>query len=313
MVIIPRARAVMGVALALLCIPAAGSSVTADLILSLRYWQTDRLKTTRLANARLLVDAAPLRTFHFHLDLNRDQPEEVEVYEAFGEWELGRNRLRLGRFQTPFGIYNRSELYYVGLVYDPLIRYYPYPGPHLEDSVNGLEYLRSVGLWQVEAALFGRDSDVDAVVPRGDEGSVRIQWYSGRLILGLNAVRTRAEEETGYGGEAHFFGVDFRYSRPGLILRGEVVAGHVPGSSPEGFYLDALYHPVWLSRVTLVGRTEAVRGQPMNGGLHQRETVGLKWEVTPGIVAALNQLVEPSHLRSGLEGTTLYVWYTRRL
>jgi hypothetical protein len=312
--IIRSARAVLGIALALLCVPAAGSSITADLILYLRYWQTDRLKTTRLANARLLADAEPHRAFHFHLDLDRDEPSGVELYEAYGEWEAGRQRLRLGRFQVPFGIYNRSELYYVGLVYDPLIRYYPFQGPHLEDSANGLEYLRSEGPWQVEAALFGRGSEVGAVVPTGHEGALRIQRYTGSLILGLNAFLTRVgEAETGYHGRAHFFGVDFRFSRPTLILRGEVVVGHVPGGSPEGFYLDALYHPARLGRLTLVGRTEAVRGQPIRGGLYQRETVGLKWEVAPGIVAALDQLFEPSHLRSGLQGTTLYVWYTRRL
>jgi hypothetical protein len=300
--------------LALLCVPAVGSPFTADLILYLRYWQTDRLQTTRVANARFLADAEPRRALHFHLDIDRDEPSGVEVYEAYGEWEAGRQRFRIGQFQVPFGIYNRSELYYVGLVYDPLIRYYPIQGPHLEDSASGLEYLRTEGPWQVEAALFGRGSDVGAVVPHGDEGSLRIQRYTGPLIIGVSALRTQAgEEETEYHGEGYSFGVDFRFSRPALILRGEVVAGHVPGGSPEGFYLDALYHPVQFGRFTLVGRTEAVRGQPVNGGLYTRETVGLKWDAMPGIAVALNQLYEPSRVRSGLQGTTLYVWYTRRL
>src|SRR5437868_5204548 len=109
-----RARAVLGVALALSCAPAAGDTLTADLILSLHYWHTHRLKTTQLANARLLADAETRRTFRFHLDIDRDQLDftqgqssEVEVYEAYGEWEAGPQRLRLGRFQIPFGIYNR--------------------------------------------------------------------------------------------------------------------------------------------------------------------------------------------------------------
>jgi hypothetical protein len=311
---IRSARAVIGVALALLGVPAAGSPFTGDLILSLQYWQTDRLKTTRLANARFLADAEPRRAFHLHLDVDRDQPSAVELYEAYGEWEAGRQRWRLGRFQIPFGIHNRSELYYVGLISDPLVRYYPFQGPHLEDSANGLEYLRSAGPWQVEAVLLGRGDAIGAVVPRGDEGSLRIQRYTGSLIIGLNAFRSRAPVAgAGNTGEGHFFGLDFRFSRPALILRGEIVTGHVPGGSPEGFYLDALYHPVRLGRVTVVGRTEAVRGQPRFGGLYERETIGLKWEAAPGIAVALNQLIEPSRARSGLQGTTLYVWYTRRL
>jgi hypothetical protein len=304
----------MGVALALFCVPAVASSFTADLILSLQYWQTDRLKTTRLANARLLADAAPRRAFHFHLDVDRDQPSAVELYEAYGEWEAGRQRWRLGRFQVPFGIYNRSELYYVGIIYDPLIRYYPIQGPHLEDSANGVQYLRSEGRWQFEAAVFGRGDDVGGLVPRGDQGTLRLQRYGGPWIIGLNAYRTRAPAVgTAQYGDGHFFGLDFRYSRPALILRGEVVAGSVPGGSPEGFYLDALYHPAWLGRINVVGRTEAVRGQPRDGGLYERETIGLKWEAIPGVAVALNQVFEPSDVRSGLQGTTLFVWYTRRL
>lgn len=307
-------RAVIGVALALICVRAAGDSLTADLILSLRYWQTDRLKTTRLANARLVADTETGRSLRFHLDVNRDQPSRAELYEAYGEWEHGPQRLRLGKVQIPFGIYNRSELYYVGLVYDPLIRYYPFQGPHLEDSARGLEYVRSLGPWQVEAALFGQGSDLRALLPNGREGALRIQRYSGAWIVGLSVDRTRAQNgETEYAPAGHFFGVDFRYSRPALILRGEVVEGTVQGSSPRGYYLDALYHPAWLGSVTLVGRTEAERGQPVQGGLYARETVGLKWEAAPGVTVALNQLVEPSRLHSGLEGTTLYVWYTHRL
>ena len=315
------AGAVMGLALALWCAPAARASVTADLILTLHYWNTDRLNTTRLANARLLVDAETRRGLRFHLDVDRDQPEEAELYEAYGEWAAGAQRVLLGRFQAPFGIYNRSELYYVGLVYDPLINYYPFQGPHLGGSATGLEYVRAMGAWQVEAALFGHGSDLRALIPTGGEGSIRIQRYTGRLILGLSGFRGRAgEADPGYHGEARFLGLDFRFSRPPLILRGEVVAGTVArsgapgaGGSPEGFFLDALYHPGWLGRVTFVARTEAVRGQPVTGSLFQRETLGLKWEVTRGIVAAVNQLFEPSRLRSGLHGTTLYVWYTRRL
>lgn len=309
-----RARAVLGVALALWGAPAAGDTFTADLILSLRYWHTECLKTTWLASARLLADAETGRSFHFHVDLNRDQPSADELYEAYGEWEAGPQRLRLGKFQIPFGISNRSELYYVGLVYDPLIRYYPFEGPHLEDSASGMAYLRSVGPWQVEAALFGHGSDAQALLPAGNEGALRVQRYMGSLILGLNAVRAHAQgRNLEYRPEGHFFGVDFRFSRPSLILRGEIVAGGVPGGSPRGFYLDALYHSVRLGSVTLVGRTEAVRGQPEHGGLYQRETIGLKWEVTSGVAVALNQLFEPSRLHSGLQGTTLYVWYTRRL
>jgi hypothetical protein len=308
-----RRIAALGLALTLASVSPARASVTADLILSLHYWNTDRLNTTRLANARLLGDVEPRPALRFHMDVDREEGESPDLYEAYGEWAGRGQQARLGRFQVPFGIYNRSELYYVGLVYDPLIRYYPYQGPHLGGSANGLGYVRTLGAWQVEAALFGRGSDVGAVVPNGGQGAMRIQRFTGSLIVGLSAYRDRVPPGAEYPGEAHFLGLDFRYSRPSLILRGELVAGTVPRGSPKGFYLDALYHPVALNRVTFVGRIEAVRGQPDTGGLYQRQTIGLKWEATRGVAVALNQLFEPSHIRSGLRGTTLYLWYTHRL
>lgn len=308
-----RLAVVLEVLLALVGASPARASVTADLILSLHWWNTDRLNTVRVANARLLADVDPRPSLRFHLDLDRDEPDSPDLYEAYGEWSGPNQHVRLGRFQLPFGIYNRSELYYVGLIYDPLIHYYPYEGPHLADSANGLEYVRTLGAWQIEAAAVGRSGDVSGLVPSGGLGALRLQHFAGPLILGVSASRNRVPESAEYQGKAHFLGLDFRLSRPTWIVRGELVAGTVPGGSPRGFYVDVLYHPVALNRVTFVGRLEAVRGQPEDGGLFQRQTIGVKWDGPYGIAIALNQLFEPSQVRSGLQGTTLFVWYTHRL
>jgi hypothetical protein len=289
------------------------ASVTADLTLSLRYWNTDSLNNTRVGYFRLLADAdLPVDT-RFHLDVDRDE-NGVDLYEAFGEWGKGRHRGRLGYFEVPFGIHNRTELYYVGLISLPLIRYYPFQSPGIGRSASGVGYLGSLGAWQLEAALFGHGGSIESLVPSGGEGAVRIQHYSGPLILGISALRERVSAgDPDYRGTGYFYGLDFRYSRPMLILRGELVAGNVPGGSPRGFYLDVLYHPSSFGRVTLVGRTEAVRGQPQIGRTYSRQTIGFKWLLVRGTTLAVNQSFDSPRGPFSLQGTSLFLWHTRRL
>src|SRR5207248_307593 len=118
-------------------------------------------------------------------------------YEAYVEWGAARQRLRLGRFQVPFGIYNRSELYYVGLINPPILKYYLSEGYQLGRSEHGLEYVQAAGAWQVEAALFAGHGGVRTVIPSGGEGVVRFQRYAGSVIVGLNLLRQRGQEESG--------------------------------------------------------------------------------------------------------------------
>jgi hypothetical protein len=302
----------MGAALALFWSQPARADVTADLILSLRALHVDSSPTTRLANARLLADATLRVPVRFHMDLNRDEPDPVELYEAYAEWGPETSVGRWGRFQAPFGIHNRSELYYVGLVYDPLIKNYPLGGPHLFDPASGFEYVGSRGAWQLEGALFSHRGP-GGVLPSGDEGAMRVQWLAGPLILGTSLFRERPlPGEAGKRGDSKFLGLDWRLSRPAWIVRGELVTGRVAGASPGGFYLDLLYHPVSLPRITFFGRVEAVYGQ-QGAESSQRQTVGLKWEFYRETAIALDQVFGSSSPSSEDLGTTLFVWYTHRL
>src|SRR5207244_12199251 len=100
---------------------------------------------------------------------------------------------------------------------------------------------------------------VRALVPSRGEGTIRVQHYGGPLIIGLNALREHARDPvSGELRTARFLGLDFRYSRASVILRGELVSGHLPGGSPQGYFVDLLYHPSALGRATLVARTELV-------------------------------------------------------
>jgi hypothetical protein len=309
------ARAVgtlMGAVLALLSGRPAGADLTADLIPALRVLHVDRGAVLRFPDVRLLADATLGSPLRLHLDVNREDPEPVEVYEAYGEWGASTSRGRWGRFQTPFGIYNRSELYYVGLFLDPLIKNYPSNGPHLIDSASGLEYVGARRRWQIEGALFSHDGP-GGVIPSGDEGSIRVQWFGGPLIVGASFFRERPPSEGGAAGEdSRFLGLDWRFSRPAWIVRGELVAGRAAGASPGGFYVDLIYHPVSLPTLTFVGRQEAVYGQ-RGGGSARRSTLGLKWEFLPRTSLAINQVFGGAGVSKEPPGTTLFLWYTHRL
>jgi hypothetical protein len=304
----------LGLGLILLAAVPASAEVTADLTLSLRAWLTDSRRATRLDNLRLLADAEVGRSFRFHLDLDRQAPTHAELYELSAEWASAGQRVLAGRFQVPFGIYNRSELYYSGLINNPIIKYYPASGPKLGRSEHGLGYVGVAGEWQIELGLFAQRGGARTLAPSGGEGSIRVQHFLGPLILGVSGMRGHATDPAnGRRGAAHWVGLDFRYSRPELIARGEWATGHVPGESPRGFYLDLLYHPATLHVLTFVGRTEGVQGQSLEGNSAHRQTIGIKWDVGGGTSLAVNQSFDSSRRVYSLDGTTVFLWYIHRL
>jgi hypothetical protein len=299
--------------LALLAGTPTWGQVTADLVLSLRHWQTDVRNKTTLDNVRLLADARLDQAWGLHLDYDRETDAEEELAEAYAEWNSGRQRVRLGRFQVPFGIYNRSELYYVGLVNPPILKGYLGGEYQVGRSEHGLGSLLASGRWQLEAGLFAERGGWRAVVPSGGEGSLRLQYYANSLILGLSGLCQQGiDPESGVDGTARFVGLDFRFSRPSLILRGELVSGTAPGGYPRGFYLDVLYRPAALRVVTLVGRVESARGLSGESS-YWRETVGFKWELGRGTALAVNQAFDSPRSQYGFHGTTVYLWHFRRL
>jgi hypothetical protein len=300
-------------ALLLLHVSPSAAAVVADLTLSLRYWNTDSLNTTQFGYIRLLADVDLMAGTRFHLDIDQEETG-LELYEAFGELGRGKRRGRLGQYEIPFGNHNRTELYYTGLINQPLIRYYPSRDPSIGQSAEGIAYLGSMSSWQVEAALFGERESLESTVPPGGHGAIRVQHFGGSLILGASVLSVRIpDQDAQYRGTGHFYGLDFRFSHPAMVLRGELVAGDVPDGSPEGFYVDILYHPEWLGRVSFVGRTEAVQGQPRNGSTLRQQTIGFKWQLIRSTTLALNQVFDSPRGRYSLQGTALFLWQTHRL
>ena len=81
---------------------------------------------------------------------------------------------------------------------------------------------------------------------------------SGRSSSGISYIHTQPyQPQTFANGSAGFGGVDVRWMRGGVQLRGEWMAGHpFQGTSTNGWYIDAIVHHVGMGPVTAVARVE---------------------------------------------------------
>ena len=188
--------------------------------------------------------------------------DRVKLSEAYGEKLVSGNRfmgaVRVGRYRTPFGLYNKSDHAYTGFLRAPLIRYDGYfaiSNNFLEGAVN---LLGGVPHFQIEASL-GVPQDMGEAVRRsGLDGVVRAQFHRGNVIIGVSHIRHKPYERRSFArGNAEFTGVDFRWMSSGIQVRGEWLTGRPwDGVSTDGWYVDLLVHKRPLGPVTLVFRGE---------------------------------------------------------
>lgn len=186
----------------------------------------------------------------------------VSVMSAYVAWErLDRRGLRAvkaGRFRTPFGISEASDHAYVGFLRPPLMRYPGYWGLSNEFLEHGVSVLAGTPRLSVEVAA-GRNSDVgDARRQPGWDGVARVELAAGRAILGASVIDTTPNYPKMWAhGRLRFGGVDARWMRDGLMLRGEWIAGSPhDGTATRGGYVDLTVHRPALGPVTLLARAE---------------------------------------------------------
>lgn len=208
--------------------------------------------------------------------------------------------VRVGRFRTPFGIYGRSEHAYSGFLRAPLIRYadafalssyWLEGGAHLVIGKPALQIEASIGAPQ--EPLLRRREGVDAVV--------RVQGYHGPVVVGVSYIHTNPFQPAQFAhGRTRFVGVDGRWMRNGLQVRGEWIRGRsFDGVSTEGWYLDGMLHRPWMGAVTGVVRYEELdyAAGPFSFDL-QRVTAGARVRFSPDVAGTVN-LIHQSHLQGG--------------
>jgi hypothetical protein len=186
----------------------------------------------------------------------------VQVSEAYAERTFQRGSglagIRLGRYRTPFGIYNRSDYAYSGFLRAPLIRYDGYWALTNSFLEQGADVIVGTTRLSVEASI-GVPGDIGISKRRsGLDSVVRAQGYYRALIVGVSYVNSQPYAPVSYaGGRLEFTGVDARWTLDGVQLRGEWITGQ-PWDGPKttGGYLDAIVHRRFMGPVTAVFRSE---------------------------------------------------------
>ncbi|MBB6051921.1 hypothetical protein [Armatimonas rosea] len=121
---------------------------------------------------------------------------------------------------------------------------------------------------------------------RGAGGRVQL-FLPPDALVGLSHL---SQSQVKFGGGERWVqlsGLDLRYARPYLVLRGEVIQGTLGGKRYEGAYLDSFYRLPGVPAWTVTARTETLKPSPSAPRIGQ-VTLGARWTITPEWSASLN-------------------------
>ena len=186
----------------------------------------------------------------------------AQVIEAYGErmFEPGPFLLgiRGGRYRTPFGISSGSDHAYNGFLRAPLIRYDDYYALSNNFLEQGADVIVGVPQLTLEVSAAAPSDVGEAGRRSGLDTVVRGQGTLGALIVGMSYIQTRPYQDESYAkGHAVFTGVDARFMRGGVQVRGEWIAGQpFDGTTTTGGYADLIVHRPSMGPITAVMRVE---------------------------------------------------------
>ena len=232
--------------------------------------------------------------------------DTVDVIEAWAEYSprgrFGLQAVRAGRYRTPFGMSAASDHAYIGFLRAPLIRYGDYYGLSSGYLEHGLDVVVGAPRLSVELSV-GTPADVGEAIRRdGTNTVVRAQGVAGDLIVGASFIDTTPYLPSRFAkGRARFGGIDLRWMKGGVQLRGEWLGGRpFDGTSTTGGYLDAIVHWRAMGPLTALARAErldynttsrfALHTNRVTGGLRLRVWQGLG--ISAGLAHQAGQLTQ---------------------
>jgi len=209
-----------------------------------------------------------------------DRPVVLDAYAERTFRPAGRLfGLRVGRYRTPFGISSESDQGYVGFQRNPLIRYDDFFALSSTFFEHGADVMFGAPRASLEASL-GAPGDVgEHTRSTGLDTVLRGQIVAGAVIVGASYIDTRphlpragADSASPFGaaggevevearevapGRATFGGIDVRWMRGGVQLRGEFIAGRpFDGARTRGGYVDLIVHRPFMGPITTALRAE---------------------------------------------------------
>jgi hypothetical protein len=229
------------------------------------------------------------------------RPMEVFVERALPKVERLAT-IRIGRYRDPFGISGRSDHAYGGFTRAPLIRYGTNWAISNTFMTTGVDALIGRPELSVEASVGASQDEGQARRPDALNIVVRAQGYWRSAIVGVSHMRSRPSMKGSYvHGPMVFTGIDGRWMRGGVQLRGEWVDGRpFNGVATRGGYLDLIVHRAGMGPLTLVGRVEKLDydAGPFSAYYH-RLVVGGRYQATRAIGTQINVLHQPAGLTDG--------------
>lgn len=244
---------------------------------------------------------------------------QVQVIEAYGERMFHPSgalvAVRAGRFRTPFGISSASDHAYSGFLRAPLIRYDNYYALSNNFLENGASLIVGAPTLYVEMTL-GTPGDVGSGIrPGGADRIVRVQAAYRSAILGASHIVTRPFQSPRFArGDTTFTGVDGRWMRNGVEIRGEWIFGRpFDGTHTRGGYVDLLVHRPGLGPLTAVIRAERLGydAAPPFAVYAHRYTTGGRVRLPRSFSAQINMLWQdsvPAQSRAAVDVALTYVW-----
>ncbi len=205
------------------------------------------------------------------------------------EWGGMAGTAAAGIVRLPFGIYDPRETYASGLIDYPLARG-DYAYHSVDWGVPGVAWTGGPPNVQVEAAGFsGRGTGLWDNQGRIRGAAARAQTYTGTAIFGFS--RWDGSVQNGPTSlsmrTVHLNGLDLRYTKTQLLVRGEYLFGTLAGNQMTGWYLDTYYRLPQYEKWSLVGRLERLKpGSNLAEG--RQVTLGVRYVAARDWTLAVN-------------------------
>lgn len=216
-----------------------------------------KLYTTALRTERTLAPGLRVQFYGTH----RYGLYGVQEASISKEWGGTAGQASAGIVRLPFGIYNPRETYASGLIDYPLARG-DYAYHSVDWAVPGVAWTGGPANLQVEAAGFsGRGTEIWDNQGQVRGGAARAQTCAGDAIVGLSRWDGAVQNSPASSRiqPVHLTGLDLRYTKTQLLVRGEYLFGTLAGNQMTGWYLDAYYRLPQHEHWSLVGRIEALK------------------------------------------------------
>jgi len=186
-------------------------------------------------------------------------PDWDWLEEEYAQLNWKSNLFKFGRFRSPFGFNNWSEMYYTPFIGLPIIRGYGteiVPNRSINRQDGGVEAEGGGGALQYQLAVVDSAMSDWEVTPRQMDTAIgRLQVSGGQFMIGLDGFAKESNHRSGPGEQ--MAGIDFRWTAPRVQVRGEFVKG-IGNQGTSGYYVDLFYRPPGLARTQLGARVQGI-------------------------------------------------------